>query len=78
MCGSSCCGCRAELHYLLKTDSEQHQDMLEREAESRRRVEQESEVAKALVEETMGKVELLQQEHKQAVKSLQACHTCIA
>ena len=49
--------------------------MLEREAESRRRVEQESELAKALVEETMGKVELLQQEHKQAVESLQACQT---
>lgn len=46
--------------------------MLEREAESRRRVEQESELAKALVEETMGKVELLQKEHKQAVESLQA------
>lgn len=58
----------------MKTDSEQHQDMLEREAESRRRVEQESEVAKALVEETMGKVELLQQEHKKAVKSLQVRH----
>ena len=46
--------------------------MLEREAEARRRVEQESELAKALVEETMGKVELLQKEHKQAVESLQA------
>lgn len=50
--------------------------MIEREAESRRRVEQESEVAKALVEETMGKVELLQQQHKQAIKSLQVCDPC--
>lgn len=64
--------CRTELRFQLETERERSQDLLQQEAESRRRVEQESNATKAAVAEAIKDLESLDRERTELRHRLQA------
>jgi uncharacterized protein (DUF3084 family) len=64
--------CRTELRFQLESERERSQDLLQQEAESRRRVEQESDATKAAVAEAIKDLEGLDRERTELRHRLQA------